>query len=340
MNLRGEPARDDLRLSNVFRRADEMLKQPGVREHLKAALAQVIEKTAGPRPRRYSILAYIKSDWSFADLVPGLLKPFVEIGPNFCIRQLLPLVPMLDQSFDVLALTESSYRFFECNASFIHEKLTGAAPTRDEPLRMQLQSHSVGTVAPGAHPGMVFHVGGYQEKDQTARFFAEVDRSVNKERGQNEAPLVLMAVERMVSLYREITQCTHVVREAIAKDPSYLIPSEVHDLALPVVRRYAASRDQAFLKSSDADLAASLSDTIQFASKGRVHTLFVANEAEVWGLFDIARGNIVIHPERRIESEDLLNIAALQTISHGGTAIGVSQHEMPKGKITVAKYRY
>jgi hypothetical protein len=317
-----------------------MLHDQAIREELKTALAQVFHKTAGPRPRRYSVLAYVKAGWSLVEVVPGLLRPSVDVGPNFCIRQLLPLVPMLDQNFDVLALTETSYRLFECSACFIHEKLTGAASKTEEPLKMQLQSHSVGTASSGARPSMVFHVGGYQHKEQTSRFFAEVNRSVSETRGQSEAPLVVMAVERMISLYREITQCTHILDEAIARDPAYLIPLEIHDLALPVVRRYAELRDRAFLKSDEADPAKDICETIRFAAQGRVHTLFLANQAEVWGAFDIRTENIEVHSERLDGSEDLLNVAALQAISHGGKAIGVPQNEMPEGRMTVAKYRY
>lgn len=341
LNLPGEPARDDLRTANLFRQAEERLQEwPATQDQLRIALEEVSHKRREPKPRRYSVAAYIKPGWSHVELVPELLTPSVTMSSNFLIRPLLPLVPMMDQTFHVLALTETTYRLFECDASFIEEKLAGSASKVEEPLRMELQSHSVGTSAGGARPASVFHVGGYEPKEQITRFFAEVDREVSDERRNTEVPLILVTTERMASLYRGMSQCTNILAAAVIKDPAYLSPSDLHEATLPVVQEYTESREKEFLKSPEAEPAKNIYDTIQFASQGRVHTLFVANEPELWGAFDKATGNIEVHSEQMNMSEDLLNVAALLTVSRGGIAIGVPQRDIPENRMTYAKYRY
>src|SRR6266487_1268695 len=51
---------------------------------------------------------------------------------------------------------------------------------------------------------------------------------------------------------------------------------------------------------------------------GRVSSLFVAINQELWGNFDPTNNMIHVHKEPRFRDDDLLDEAATQTLLHGG----------------------
>jgi len=67
----------------------------------------------------------------------------------------------------------------------------------------------------------------------------------------------------------------------------------------------------------------------------RSHTLFIAEEAEIWGMYDIEHNEVVIESEPSARNEDLINFAASQTLINGGQVLVISRENLP-GKSEVA----
>ncbi len=64
--------------------------------------------------------------------------------------------------------------------------------------------------------------------------------------------------------------------------------------------------------------------------RGRVETLFVNNDAELWGIMDESTENVEVHTVRQPDDQDLLELAALRTIVAGGVVYPVTASEMPR----------
>lgn len=60
-------------------------------------------------------------------------------------------------------------------------------------------------------------------------------------------------------------------------------------------------------------------DVVSLAFFGRVDTLLVASEMDLWGSFDSALALVDIHEPPRPDSADLFNLAIVLTLQHGGT---------------------
>ena len=73
---------------------------------------------------------------------------------------------------------------------------------------------------------------------------------------------------------------------------------------------------------------------------GRVESLFVAVDQEQWGSFDPATETLQIHEQGEPGDEDLLDLAATQTLLHGGAVYAVEQAQMPTGVPLAAVFRY
>src|SRR5260370_28636223 len=73
---------------------------------------------------------------------------------------------------------------------------------------------------------------------------------------------------------------------------------------------------------------------------GRVASLFVARDQEQWGTFDPATGTLQIHEQAQPGDEDLLDLAATQTLLHDGSVYAVEQSAMPDEAPLAAVFRY
>ena len=78
---------------------------------------------------------------------------------------------------------------------------------------------------------------------------------------------------------------------------------------------------------------------ISAAYDGRIESLFVASDQEQWGTFDPATHIIHVHREAKFRDEDLLDLAATQTLLHGGSVYAVEREHMPETALVAAVFR-
>jgi hypothetical protein len=124
-----------------------------------------------------------------------------------------------------------------------------------------------------------------------------------------------------------------------------LSPAELHAGAWPLVepvfeqaKHDAINRYQQLSATERA--ITDLARIVQSAHHGRVDTLFVPVGVQVWGQADPATGAADIHPEHQPGDEDLLDLAAIQTLTNGGDVFVVPPEELPGSEHTAAILRY
>jgi hypothetical protein len=76
------------------------------------------------------------------------------------------------------------------------------------------------------------------------------------------------------------------------------------------------------------------------AYDGRVSTLVVAMGVHVWGEFDSEHRKIRLYKQKRPGAEDLLDLAAANTVIRGGTVYVVEPHQAPGDASVAALLRY
>jgi len=68
--------------------------------------------------------------------------------------------------------------------------------------------------------------------------------------------------------------------------------------------------------------------------------LFVAIGIQKWGLFDSETDLVELHDKPMPDDEDLLDLAAIQTLLNRGTVYALTQEKMPENSTTAAIFRY
>ena len=303
-------------------------------------------------------LAIFRSPTAFRSFrLPSSFKEQAVVGDHFYLRPLLPLLTY-DGSFYILALSQNAVRLLACTHDHVNElplpeqvSASLAEFLKDEERENDLQSHSsasFGTVGKaGRHP-TIFHgqgVGTDDAKDDILRYFQHIDRGLHDLLRDETASLVLAGVEYLFPIYQQANSYPHLLEQGIAGNPDKLQAEALREKAWAVVEpvilqaRQEAAAQYTDLASTER-ASSNTSEIVPAAYYGRVASLFVARDREQWGTFDPATDRLQVHEQAQPGDGDLLDLAATQTLLHGGAVYAVEQTDMPDAAPLAAVFRY
>lgn len=260
---------------------------------------------------------------------------------RFAVKPLLPLF-MADGRFYILALSQAEVRLFSCTPHSVMEiDLVDVPDGIAESLQYdskqyQLQFHT-GTAGSGMRPAM-FHghgVGTDDKKDEILRYFQDVNRGLATILTDKEVPLVLAGVDYLLPIFREAASYQWVMKEAVIGNPDELRAEELHEKAFPIVRPALEQNQKDDARryrelAGKGHTAAGVRTVVPAAVYGRVETLFVALDERRPGVFDRNNGQVTITDNEDPAAEDLLDLAAVETIKKGGHVYAIKRERMPE----------
>jgi release factor family 3 len=163
--------------------------------------------------------------------------------------------------------------------------------------------------------------------------------------GKEGPPLLLAGVDYVLPIYAEVSKYSNLMEQGIPGNPDQLKAEELQERAWPIIEPHfresqetAAAKYQEMLSRGRASY--DIKEIIAAAGQGRVDSLFVAMGKEVWGTVSPETGKIQIHQEPQPGDEDLLDLAALQTLFNSGTVFVVPPERVPDDKLLAAVFRY
>ncbi|HXA07333.1 MAG TPA: hypothetical protein VNY30_20950 [Bryobacteraceae bacterium] len=264
------------------------------------------------------------------------LKDVAVVGERFQIRPLLAALAR-EQRFHLLAIGRHHVRLFRSTPHSTEEvRLEGIAPQNmQEFLHIRQPDHLLEnrmTAGPsvGSMQGVVFGTGSESEKEQDRfrHFLKEVERGVTKLLRRDAEPLILAGVEYDVAIYRQLNTCPHLLEQAIHGSPDGQTAQNLHERAWEIVSQCPSEPLKKALadcrKQSGAALV--LGDAgaiVKAAAEGRVAGLFLSENVGTGG-----------------QPDDPLNMAALQTVLHGGWAFELNPADMPAKNSATALLRF
>jgi hypothetical protein len=280
--------------------------------------------------------------------LPLTLESQVAAGRRFRIAPLLPLLSG-DGRFYLLALSENGVRLLQGTRRTTSEVDLSGVPTslaealrahdRDEPLQFHTQP------AQGwGRRGAIFHgqgVGIDNKKDDLLLFFQRVNRGLHAVLEADWVPLVLAAVGELMPLYRQANTYPHLLDRGVEGSPDRLSARELHDRAWPLVEPlFHKAREEALARyrqlAGTGRTASDVAAVLPAACRGEVETLFVARDEKCRGLFDPASGRVEEHAREEVGDDDLLDLAASQTLRHGGGTYALARSQMPDAALLAA----
>lgn len=271
------------------------------------------------------------------------------VGDCFNVRPLLASL-LLPQATYVLDLTRDSVALLECGLRQVRAmELPGGIPkTLDEFLAFNPPDHDLinrSTAGPskGDMRGVQFGTGSARERrrNHLHDFYRAVDRGIHELLSQKHAPLLLWGVDEDLVAYRSANTYPQLVEKAIpagtgAPVDDAQILRKVHELAsLDAERKAGLEMRQSDERLSPLRFSRDLSKILRAAAEGRVAQLYMDENAHRVGTFDgkIYGGKMNWH------DEDLLNVAAVETLARSGIVYSLPTHQMD-GAVVAAALRY
>ncbi len=351
---RGGREADPIRWRTRLAQAEEQLiaggRSAGQARELLAPARQLLEDVAFWKHQCDGLAGFVAPQSLHVYRLPLALEDLVVVGPRF---QITPLLPLLSGNgrFYVLALSQNAVRLLQATRDSVSavslkgvpQNLAEALAThdRDEPLTFHTRPTS------GGGWGAIFEghgVGIDDAKDDLLRYFQRIDRGLHPLLREEQAPLVLAAVDYLQPLYRQASSYGYLLEGGIEGNPDRLSSQELHDRAWALVApHFARVQEQALAQyrqlAGTGRTAHDLKEVVPAAAEGHIETLFVAQGRQCWGTYDPASGQVKEHAEGGPGAEDLLNLAALHTLQHGQHVYALEPERMPDRGLAAAIYR-
>lgn len=340
-------------IKSDLREVARQLAQDGIPEpmtkELLEPLEQLTEDSDGPAGSHSGSVIFRSLDTfrQFALMEP--IKPSWHVGGCFEIRRLLPELHM-PAHFMLLKVSKKNVEAFRCTGLHAEPvKLPHGVPeTLEEALAFKAPDHDLENRSPagpstGAMHGVRFGTGSGRETQSTylADFYKAVDRGVRELLGASEMPLVLAGVNEETILYRMINRYPNLLAASVQGSQYESLEKDMLRHAYSIVRSACAERAlRAFEDSKErtapARFSINLNDILRSAVDGRVEILYIDEFAERFGVFEGTRRSA----RGYWGEQDLVNIAAVETMLHGGQAFVLPSGRMPEGIAVAAILRF
>ena len=356
-----ETHRDPLRLRNHIRAAENRLLLDHLRttqvEHLLQPIQALLEDESFWLHPGDGLALFRSPDTFRTYWLPSSFKEQVVVTDHFYLKPLLPFLTK-DERCSILALSQNEVRLLQATHDSVKKVDLPAAVPRSlaEALKYDVpenephnhSSSSGVSRGKGGRRATIFHgqgVGIDDARENLLRYFQQVDRGLHELLRDEKAPLVLACVEFLFPLYREANTYPHLLDQGVPGNPDKLSAETLRRQAWAIMEPYLLlAREQAaarYRQYAETERAShNVREIIQAAFHGRVESLFIAFDQEQWGTFHPATNKFHVHRVARYHDDDLLDIAATQTLLHSGSVYAVGQAQVPGGGMVAAVFRY
>ncbi len=342
---------NQIAFKNLLRKAQKDLENGGVRKHHIEELLEeperLLQNTAFWKNQSDGLAAFISENGFSYHRFPLRFEPLAVTGNRFHLK---PLLPMLsdDGRFFLLTLNLNRVRLFQGTHFSVSEIELEQVPESlkevlkyDDPER-HIQFHSgVSSTGSRVKYKPTFHGQGVTkepEKNNITRFFQKVDKGIQSFLGRENSPLVLAGIDHLGAIYRQVNNYAFLLDGSLRGNPEDKSIDELHRqswaLVKPIFQAKQKEAAESFLALSAKDgdrTSTDIRKVVADAHFSRVETMFVPVEKHVWGTFDLKSGEVEIENEDTTFNDDLIDLAAVQTIFHGGTVYAVESEKMPEG---------
>ncbi|HSP11030.1 MAG TPA: hypothetical protein VLO29_00770 [Salegentibacter sp.] len=265
---------------------------------------------------------------------------------------LKPLVPLFsgDGRFYLLSLQLENVEFFEASKYSISPKnIDELIPSRLEDRvgydyeEKTLQQRSSGTAA--GQQAMHGHAGADRErKNEILRFFRAIDQGLHSLLQEEKLPLLVACQDYLFPIYKEANTYNNFYPEAVIGNPKDLDRPGLHQRAWEIIEPHFEKQKRDKLKQfadQNGKTAVAIHDILPAIHQGKVDTLFLDRNSEIWGTYNEEEMKVDIQEGQRNGNFSLMNWAARNVLNQGGNVFLVDEDQMPeKSSKMNAIYRY
>ncbi len=338
--LRGE---DSINLKNQLKEVKIKLEEHGMNgDELKVFIKPVhdlISDNAFWRYQSEGLAIFLSHKFFRKYSVPVSFTEFNYLSTEFYLKPLLHLYND-DGLFYLLTLKKDEVKFYVGSKYSLTEiNIEDLIPSRVEERvgydyeQKQLQFRTI-----GSRGGASFHGHGESEtsdKNELLLFFQAIDKGImSKLHEFQESPLVVCCIDYYFPIYKEANTHKNLFPHYISYNPANLDETLLHEKARELLQPYfnknLHKKKDKFMESLAKGKASSeIGDIIPAAVQGRVDTLFLEKNSDVFGVYDPEADEVGIQETPDLPGVSLTNLAAKRVFEQGGTVYIMDNGDMP-----------
>lgn len=350
-----EAEQDTIRLSNALKDAEKQLAEADVRSvgDLLAAARQKAKEQKFWRYQDHGLAVLIEDGETHWLKLPKDVPELTVVAGRYHVR---PLIDIFSDagSYYVLAATRGSVRFFNGSERDFEEVKVEGLPSGLDEIRGRTDFEDQAGYharSRGSTDSPKYHALGESAEDyediELEQFAKAIAKAIDSHLSASAVPLILMAQPRLLGRLKQELRYGSVAQDDVQRDPASMKDDELHDAAWAIAkpllrdpRDALRERCRAWLEGADIPGGKDLQELMRSADEGRIETLLLAPEANVWGRYDEKRRKVRRMDENSPDNEDLLNLLAVKTLSQGGDVISLPDDLSEKSSPAVGLYRY
>jgi hypothetical protein len=281
----------------------------------------------------------------------------IEPVTSFYVGSLLHILPLIQAYIDngvfyLLVLSQHIVKLYEANHYTKTEvKLSDVPKDIEEMLRFDISQDNISarSLPAGSISGKGAMYYGSADlklnKRNVDRFVQIIAAAVNKKLFNQNAPLIVAAVEYEQSMFRMHCTYPYLVSKGIDGNPDQIKVDSLHNQAWDILADYLNKDQEKYITlyndfSNTDKTSSDLNAILQAAYMGRVDTLFVDTNKRMFGIFDTKSLSLEIHEKQKGVDEDILNLAAIYTLKNEGRVFPLNKRLANKNEPAAAIFRY
>jgi hypothetical protein len=351
-----ELVQDPIRFKNLVNDTEADLKKTGMKGKDISDFLKPVKELLNEKPLWQHMgdgLAVFRSPEKF--IYYRLPIPFEELqvtGNSFHLKPLMPLLTG-DGLFYILVMSQNSVRLLRGSRHAVNQVEVDDMPRNladalkiDEYLQ-SMQFHT-GTSMRQTGRAAVFHGHGGGDDDELheiRQYLRKIDDALCNFLGTQNVPVVLAGVDYLFPIYREVSNYKNLYDEGIAGNHEFEHHEDIHKKSWDLLRQHfkkgqALAVEKYYEAKANGLASDSLPEILKAAAGGRVETLFVDQKEHIWGKHEPGSGAIFLEDDRKPDNNDLLDVAAINTIRKGGTVYAIDGDNLPDKAPLAAVFRY
>lgn len=322
-----------------------------IRTYLKP-IEELLSKVELWRNPSDGLVVFLDADEGLSTFkVPISFKPYSYVANHYYLKPLLPLFHD-DGLYYLLELSQDYIKLFEATRfgfkdvyveDFAPERLEEAVGFDYRPKMFQFRSGQ------NVHGAGSFHGHGEgkdDDKKELTTFFRAVDKGIKKVVADQNAPLVLACVDSLYDIYKKVSAYPNLYYKNVGGDPEFKEKKSLHRESWNLIEPYFQKTKKGKLEQYNElyhteKTSNELNTIIAAAMNGKIDTLFIVEDQDVYGIFDTEKEKVILDDYRLPHNLSLTNKAALDTFLQGGKVYLQDADNMPiKESAISAIFRY
>lgn len=353
--------KDKINLKSQWKKVSETLKDLGHSQDkidkIGKPVSDIMDDRDFWRHQSDGLALFLADGFSEKYTVPVNFETFTYVADHFYLK---PLVPMFngDGRFYLLHLQLDEVKLYEATRYSIGEvKIDDLTPDQledrvgydfeDKNSKHKTQRDSIGVNPQGTSTQHGYEPATRDRKNEIKRFFRAVDKGIYEILHNDNAPLVVACQDSYFPMYKDVSRYKNLFPQVVPGNPEadYEDMFGLHEAALntlePYFRKEKEEKMKEFNELNPTRTSTKVSEIIPAIFEGKVDTLFLQNQEDIWGDFNENMASVDIHEERRNGSYSLMNLAAIKVIEQNGNVFLIDDQFMPdKNSKMNAVYRY